>query len=136
MRHLVSTLVVAVLTLAFAMDDAEARRLGGARSIGTQRSSVTPNRSLQQTPPTQAAPAAPAASPTAAPAPKPAGNRWLGPIAGLAAGLGLGWLIGQGGFGGMMGTVLLMALLGIAVVFVLRLFNRPRTEDNLQYAGM
>ena len=136
MRQLVSTLVVAVLTLAFAMDDAEARRLGGGRSIGTQRSSVTPNRSLQPTPPTQAAAAAPAASPTAAPAPKPAGNRWLGPIAGLAAGLGLGWLIGQGGFGGMMGTVLLMALLGIAVVFVLRLFNRPRTEGNLQYAGM
>ena len=140
MRQLVSTLVVAVLTLAFAMDDAEARRLGGGRSIGTQRSSVTPSRSPQQTPPTQAAPAAPttnpAASPTAAPAPKPAGNRWLGPIAGLAAGLGLGWLIGQGGFGGMMGTVLLMALLGVAVVFVLRLFNRPRTEGNLQYAGM
>ncbi len=135
MRQLVSTLVVVVLTLAFAMDDAEARRLGGARSIGTQRSSVTPSRSLQPTPPTQAAAAAPAASPTAA-APKPAGNRWLGPIAGLAAGLGLGWLIGQGGFGGMMGTVLLMALLGIAVVFVLRLFNRPRTEGNLQYAGM
>lgn len=135
MRQLVSTLVVAVLTLAFAMDDAEARRLGGGRSLGAQRSTLAPSRSLQQTPPTQAAPAVPAANPNAAAA-KPAGNRWLGPIAGLAAGLGLGWLLGHGGLGGMMGTLLLMALVAFAVIFVLRLFNRPRTEANVQYAGM
>ncbi len=135
MRQLVSTLVVAVLTLAFAMDDAEARRLGGGRSLGAQRSTLAPSRSLQQTPPTQAAPAVPAANPNAAAA-KPAGNRWLGPIAGLAAGLGLGWLLGHGGLGGMMGTLLLMALVAFAVIFVLRLFNRPRTEGNVQYAGM
>ena len=136
MKQVLSTLLLAFLTFAFSVDDAEARRLGGGRSLGVQRSSVTPNRSLQQTPPTQAAPAAPAASPNAAAAPKPAGSRWLGPIAGLAAGLGLGWLIGQGGFGGMMGTLLLMALVGFAAVFVLRLFSRPRTEGNFQYAGM
>jgi len=135
MKQVLSTLMLAFLTFAFSVDDAEARRLGGGRSLGVQRS-VTPSRNLQQTPPTQAAPAAPAASPNAAAAPKPAGSRWLGPIAGLAAGLGLGWLIGQGGFGGMMGTLLLMALVGFAVVFVLRLFSRPRTEGNLQYAGM
>jgi predicted lipid-binding transport protein (Tim44 family) len=90
---------------------------------------VTPNRSLQQTPPSQAAPAAPAATP------QPAGNRWLGPIAGLAAGLGLGWLIGQGGLGGMMGSLLLMALVGFAVVFVLRLLTRRKDAGNMQYAG-
>ncbi len=134
MRQLVSTLVVAVVTLAFAMDDAEARRLGGGRSLGVQRSSINPSRTTAQ-----AAPAAkpnPAASPTPAAAPQPAGNRWLGPIAGLAAGLGLGYLLGHGGFGGMLGTLLLMALVGFAVVFVLRLFNRPRTEGNMQYAGV
>ena len=36
----------------------------------------------------------------------------------------------------MLGTLLMMALVGFAVVFVLRLFNRPRTEGNMQYAGM
>jgi predicted lipid-binding transport protein (Tim44 family) len=116
------------------MDDAEARRLGGGRSLGVQRSSINPSRTTAQ-----AAPAAkpnPAASPTPAAAPQPAGNRWLGPIAGLAAGLGLGYLLGHGGFGGMLGTLLLMALVGFAVVFVLRLFNRPRTEGNMQYAGV
>ncbi|MEK7437726.1 MAG: TIM44-like domain-containing protein [Pseudomonadota bacterium] len=133
MKQLLSTLMVAFLALAFMVEDAEARRLGGARSLGAQRS-IAPSKSVQQTPPSQAAPAAAAANTAAAP--KPAGNRWLGPIAGLAAGLGLGWLIGQGGFGGMLGTLLIMALVGFALVFVLRLFTRPRAEGNMQYAGM
>jgi predicted lipid-binding transport protein (Tim44 family) len=133
MKRLVSTSIIALLSLVFTLDDAEARRLGGGRSLGIQRSTVAPSRNLQQTPPTQAAPAAPG-GPAAAPA--PAGNRWLGPIAGLAAGLGLGYLLGHGGLGGMVGTLLVMALVGFAVVFVLRLFNRPRTEGNMQYAGL
>jgi len=133
MKQLLSTLMVAFLALAFMVEDAEARRLGGGRSLGAQRS-IAPSKNVQQTPPSQAATAAAGANTAAAP--KPAGNRWLGPIAGLAAGLGLGWLIGQGGFGGMLGTLLIMALLGFALVFVLRLFTRPKPEGNMQYAGM
>jgi predicted lipid-binding transport protein (Tim44 family) len=129
MKHLLSIAIAAFLALGLMVQDADAARLGGGRSFGAQRSSVTPNRSLQQTPPSQAAPAAPAATP------QPAGNRWLGPIAGLAAGLGLGWLIGQGGLGGMMGSLLLMALVGFAVVFVLRLLTRRKDAGNMQYAG-
>ena len=135
MKQLLSTLLVAVLALAFTIEDAEARRLGGGRSLGAQRQSVAPSKNLQQTPPSQAAPAAPAAATNPAVAPKPAGNRWLAPIAGLAAGLGLGWLLGQGGFGSMLGTLLIMALAGFAVVFVMRLLTRPKTEGNVQYAG-
>jgi predicted lipid-binding transport protein (Tim44 family) len=135
MKQLLSTLIIALLALVFTIDDAEARRLGGGRSLGAQRSTVAPSRNLQQTPPSQAAPAAPAAAGPAA-APVPAGNRWLGPIAGLAAGLGLGYLLGHGGLGGMMGTLLMMALVGFAAVFVLRLFNRPKSEGNMQYASM
>jgi predicted lipid-binding transport protein (Tim44 family) len=134
MKQLVSTLLAAVLTLAFAMDNADAR-LGGGRSVGAQRSSISPSRTLQSTPPSQAAPAAPATTPAAAP--QPAGNRWLGPVAGLAAGLGLGYLFGHGGFGGlgsMLSTLVMMALLGFAVVFVMRLFTRKDT-GNMQYAG-
>lgn len=130
MRQLLSTMMVAVLALAFMVEDAEARRLGGGRSLGAQRQSVAPSKSVQQAPPSQAAPAGSAA------APKPAGNRWFGPIAGLAAGLGLGWLIGQGGFGGMLGTLLIMVLAGFAVVFVMRLLARPKTEGDMQYAGI
>lgn len=129
MKHLLSISIIAFLALAFTVDDAEARRLGGGRSFGAQRS-VAPSRSVQQTPPSQAA------APNAAAAPKPAGNRWLGPIAGLAAGLGLGWLLTQGGLGGILGTLLMMALAGFVVVFVIRLLTRPKTEGNMQYAGM
>jgi predicted lipid-binding transport protein (Tim44 family) len=130
MKHLLSISIAAFLALGLMVQDAEAARLGGGRSMGAQRSIAPPNKSVQQTPPSQAAPAAPAA------APKPAGNRWLGPIAGLAAGLGLGWLIGQGGMGGMIGSLLMMALVGFAVFFVIRLLTRPKAESSIQYAGM
>ena len=134
MKRLLSISIVAFLAFAFALEDAEARRLGGGRSFGAQRQSVAPSKSVQQTPPSQAA-AAPAAGSNPAAAAKPAGNRWLGPIAGLAAGLGLGWLIGQGGFGAMLGTLLMMALIAFAVVFVMRLLARPKAEGSMQYAG-
>ena len=91
----------------------------------------------------QAQPAAPAqaakpAQPApAAPAPA-AGNRWLGPIAGLAAGLGLGWLIGQGGLGGMIGSVMMMLLVAFAAMALFRWFARRNTEATapVQYAGI
>src|ERR1035437_4871308 len=98
MKHLLSIAIAAFLALGLMLQDADAARLGGGRSFGAQRSSVAPSRSLQQTPPSQAAPAT---TPTPAGAPQAAGNRWLGPVAGLAAGLGLGYLFGHGGLGGM-----------------------------------
>jgi predicted lipid-binding transport protein (Tim44 family) len=133
MKHLLSISIAAFLALGLMVQEADAARLGGGRSLGAQRSSVAPSKSVQQTPPSQAA--APSAATGAAAAAKPAGNRWLGPIAGLAAGLGLGWLIGQGGMGGAMGSILMMALIGFAVFFVFRLLTRPKTAGNLQYAG-
>ena len=86
-------------------DLADARRMGGGRSIGAQRESVMPSKSASA--PTgnaasQAQPAAPAstaaanAAPSAAPAPSGA-SRWLGPIAGIAAGLGLAALMSHFG---------------------------------------
>jgi len=128
MKQLFSTLIVAVLALAFAVGDAEARRLGGARSLGVQRQSVVPSKSVQQTPPSQTTPTAPAAGSAAAP--KPAG--WLGAVAGLAAGLGLGWLIGQDGYGG---ALLLIALMVLTVVFVKRMLARTSSESDVQFAG-
>jgi predicted lipid-binding transport protein (Tim44 family) len=119
--------LLAVLLLA---QPAEAARLGGARSFGVQRA-MPP--SPQRIAPQAAPQTAPRATPQAA-QPAPAGNRWLGPLAGLAAGLGLGWLLSQGGFGGMMATVL-MGMLAVMVVFALiRLFMRPRAQP-MQYAA-
>jgi predicted lipid-binding transport protein (Tim44 family) len=119
---------------ALTIDGAEAARLGGGRSVGTQRAAPM-QRQAQPAAPAQAAkPAAPAPA-----APAPAGNRWLGPIAGLAAGLGLGWLLGQGGMGGlggMLGSVMMMLLVAFAVMALFRLFARKSAESVPQYAGL
>jgi predicted lipid-binding transport protein (Tim44 family) len=81
----------------------------------------------QSTPPAQQQPAA---------APQPAGNRWLGPLAGLAAGLGLGWLFAQGGFGSAAGVLLMALLAAVAVFALMRLLGRGRAQPSrMQYSG-
>src|SRR6266849_6205949 len=119
-------LIVSLLTLLFGAgilaDDVQAARLGGGRSLGAQRQVVAPAK--QATPPTQ--------QQQPATAPQPSGpGRWFAPLAGLAAGLGLGWLFAQGGFGPVIGA-LLMALLAGAVVFALmRLLSKRRAQGSL-----
>ncbi len=114
------------------MDAEAAKRLGGGGSTGMQRQSIAPSKPSA---PAQnaAAPAAPAAAPAA---PAPAGNRWLGPLAGLAAGVGLGYLFSQGGFGGM-GGILSSLLIGLlvagGVMLLMRMFIKPRAQ--MQPAG-
>ncbi len=125
-KTLISLLVAGFGALAV-LDDTQAARLGGGRSIGAQRQLTTPSK--QATPPTsQQQPAA---------APQPAGNRWLAPLAGLAAGLGLGWLFSQGGFGAVAGVLMMALLAGGAVFFVKRLLSGQRAGARpLQYAGL
>jgi len=121
-------LIVSLFTLVFGAgilaDDVEAARLGGGRSLGAQRQVTAPPR--QATPPTQQQPAT---------APQPSGpGRWFAPLAGLAAGLGLGWLFAQGGFGAV-ASALLMALLAGAVVFALMRVLSKQRGPQAQYAG-
>lgn len=107
--------------------DAEARRLGGVRSSGIQRQAVTPPSTPPagvQRAPTQAAPAtAPAAAGTAAAAPR---RSWMGPIAGLAAGLGIAALASHLGFGEGLANVLTIVLIGVAVLAVIGMVMRKR----------
>lgn len=104
--------------------DADAKRLGGARSSGMQRS--TPDKAPPAAPaatPNNAAPAA-AAAPVAG-ATAAAGKRsWMGPIAGLAAGLGLAALFSHLGFGEGLANVVMLVLLALAAFVVLRLLMR------------
>ncbi len=118
-------LLAAVLTLGLtlAAGDAEAaKRLGSGKSSGMQR---------QMTPPTKAPDAAPApaaaASAKAPAAPQAqAGRSWMGPIAGLAAGLGLAALASHFGFGEELASFLMMALIGLAVMVAIGFFMRKR----------
>lgn len=136
MKKLFAILFVAVAALSVSIGDAEAARLGGGRSIGMQRQAVTPR---PVAPTQQVAPAPVSPAPTAAPAPAAQPKRsWLGPIAGLAAGLGLGALLSHFGLGAGFANVLMMALLAMAAVFVFKLLfrrNEQPAAQPLQYAG-
>lgn len=147
MKRMMTMVMVAGLAgLMLASLDADAKRLGGGRSFGSPRDSVTQR---QATPPAAApapAPAgptsaaAPTRAPTAAPpaaAPQPGWKRWLGPVAGIAAGLGIAALMSHLGLSEGFGTFLLIALAIFAAVIVFRmLFRRPQPQaQNMQYAG-
>jgi predicted lipid-binding transport protein (Tim44 family) len=127
MKNLIVSLFTLVFGAGILADDVQAARLGGGRSLGTQRQMTAP--------PKQATPPAQQQQPATAPQPSGPG-RWLAPLAGLAAGLGLGWLFAQGGFGAV-ASALLMALLAGAVVFALmRFLSKQRTQGpRAQYAG-
>ena len=143
---LLGALVVALATSTPMLS--EAKRLGSGKSQGMQRSA--PAQPAPQTPPPkQAAPqqtaptpaAAPAAAgATAAAAAAPAKRSWMGPIAGLAAGLGLAALMSHLGMGEAFANFLMLALLAVAAVFLIaflmRRFGRgARQEPALATAG-
>ncbi|MBI2308282.1 MAG: Tim44 domain-containing protein [Rhodocyclales bacterium] len=144
MKKLVLTLCAGIFALALSTGDAEAKRLGGARSSGLQRDTVTQKQAAPAQPaaPTQQNTATPAAAPQpAVPPATPPKRNWLGPIAGLAAGLGIAALLSHFGLGEGVANFLMLALLALAAVFVVRLlFARKRapaaTAEPMQYAGV
>lgn len=132
----------ALVTASF---DAEARRAGGGSSAGRQSSNVTQQRQAT-TPPSAAsntagATAAPAAAGAATAgaagaAAKSGASRWLGPIAGIAAGLGIAALLSSmglsGAFAEFLSSALLIAVAVFAVMFIIRRLRgaapRPATQ--------
>lgn len=128
---ILSILAVALTVgLTFTAGDAEARRLGGGGSSGMQRQMTPPPKAPAAAPtPAQAPAAAPAAakSPAAAAAPQAQPKRsWMGPIAGLAAGLGLAALASHFGFGEELASMLMIGLIIMAVMVVIGFIMRKR----------
>lgn len=124
---LIGALVVALVG-ATVPSVSEAKRLGGGKSTGLKRD--MPARTAPDAPPAKpatpqqgatnsAAPAAAGAAPAAA-----AKRSWMGPIAGLAAGLGIAALMSHLGMGEAFGNFLMMALLGVAAVFLVMFLLR------------
>jgi predicted lipid-binding transport protein (Tim44 family) len=125
-------LMAAALVLGFTLStgDAEARRLGGGSSSGMQRQSVAPSKQTTATPAQQAAPAA---APQAAPK-----RSWMGPLAGLAAGLGLAALASHFGFGEGLANVMLIGLLVMGAVMLFGFLMRKKAaaaQPGMQYAN-
>lgn len=142
-RFLVAALLaVGSLALTALPFDADAARLGGGSSAGRQSSNVTSQKAPTTTAPSTmqksaAAPAAAAA--TAGAAAKTGASRWLGPLAGIAAGLGIAALLSHFGMGGAMGDFLVMALLAglvvFAVMFVIRMLRGGSAQTAMQSMG-
>jgi predicted lipid-binding transport protein (Tim44 family) len=122
--------------------------MGGGRSFGAQRQSVAPSKTAPAATPANnaaaqpATPASPAATPAAGTAPAPAAapsgaSRWLGPIAGIAAGLGLAALLSHFGLSEGFGSLLLVGLVVFAgiVLFRMLMSRRGTAKAPLQYAG-
>jgi predicted lipid-binding transport protein (Tim44 family) len=105
---------------------AEAKRLGGGRSVGVQRN-ITP---APAKPAQQAAPQQPA--PQAQPAQQ--GSRW-GMLGGILGGLALGGLLGYLFSGSGLGGILLVALFALAVVLVVRALAQRRQQVQLAGVG-
>ncbi len=123
--------LVALFSLALVAVDADARRLGGGKSLGTQRSTTqqaAPTAPAQQQ--TQQAAGTPAQQPPAA-----AGNKWLGPLAGLALGAGLMALFMNNGIGGALMGLLLLAAIASVAVMAFRALRGRAAQAPLQYAG-
>ncbi|MED5618914.1 Tim44 domain-containing protein [Ideonella sp. BN130291] len=150
MRQLLVGVLIAVLGASMLAPAADARRLGGGTTSGMKRTLPPPRTPQQTTPPQQQAQpgqqaAAPAAAPGVAGAAAAAPRRsWMGPIAGIAAGLGLAALFSHFGMGAglaNMVTILLIAALAfVAIRFLLRRFLPGRqlagAAPGLQRAGV
>ena len=105
--------------------DAQAKRLGGGKSFGAAPSHQT----------RQAAPTAPAASPTQpgrAPNAPSGASRWLGPLAGLAAGGLLASMFMGDGFQGM--QIFDILIMGLIAFLVFRFIAARRRKQQPQMA--
>lgn len=130
MKKFFITLMIAMGGLSMVLPDAEARRMGGGGSFG-KRSQMTRQAPAQS--PTQANKATQQGKPAAAPS-----SPWRNILGGALLGLGLGALLSHLGIGGalasMISTVLMIALLAFAVMFIYRMFRRKTPDANAKYA--
>jgi predicted lipid-binding transport protein (Tim44 family) len=148
-RLLVIALAAAAAFAIVQADVADAARIGGGRSFGMQRSIVPPAPRVAPPAGSTSGPAAnpvmparpgasatqPAAGAAAAAGAQRSGmSRWLGPIAGLAAGLGLAALFSHLGLSEGLASLLLVGLLVVAAIALVRAFAARRTPA-AQYAG-
>jgi predicted lipid-binding transport protein (Tim44 family) len=100
---------------------ADAKRMGGGKSVGQQSNNVTQH----QAAPAQnlVKPAAPAAAPK---------RPWGAMLGGLAAGLGLAWLASSLGMGEGFGQMLMFGLLALGIMMAVGWFIRSRKAAQSQ----
>ena len=125
MLSLMAIALTVALTLVSADADA-ARRFGGGKSSGMQRQATTPPAAAPASTPSSASAAAKSPATAGAATQVPPKRSWMGPLAGLAAGLGLAALASHFGFGEQMASMMMMGLAVMAVVAVIGFIMRRR----------
>jgi predicted lipid-binding transport protein (Tim44 family) len=130
MKKFFIALMVVASAMSMVVSEAQAKRMGGGSSFGKQSQGVSRQAPTQPSQATNAArPAAPPAAAPAPAAPKPA-SPWRGILGGALLGLGLGALLSHFGLGGamasMISTILMVALLAFAAMFIYRMFMRRK----------
>lgn len=127
MKKILVIVLAMMMSFAFLIGEADAKRFGGGRSVGQQRS-MTPQ---------QAAPRPAAAPAPAAPAPASGASRWLGPLAGLAVGGLLASMFMGHGFEGIKPMDILLFLgIAAAIFFIFRAMRKNQSAAQpMQYAG-
>jgi predicted lipid-binding transport protein (Tim44 family) len=140
MKKAMLSMLIAVSAMSLMVADADARRLGGGGSFGRQSSNVYRQAAPASSPygrSTQSAPqpAAPVNGAAGMPAPARPASPLRGMLGGALLGLGAGALLSHfglgGAMGGMFGSILMLALLAFAAMFLFRLFrskNQPLTS--------
>ena len=134
MKRILLGMVIGLAGLGFVAADVEAKRLGGGMSQGLKR--PTPTQRQPDSPPPQQAPQQAKQQPgtPGAAAAAPAKRSWLGPLAGLAAGLGIAALMSHLGLGETFGNVLTLLLVLMVGVWLVRFLMR-RFSPAAQLAG-
>ena len=119
--------------------EAEAKRLGGSKSFGSQRDSSVMKRDATPAPAQNTSSATQQSGAAAAgAAAQPAKRSWMGPLAGLAAGIGLAALASHLGFGEELASFMMIALLVVGALVLWRMFARRKSaapQQGMQYAG-
>ena len=133
MQRILSLAMALCLSLTLSLDALAAKRFGGGKSLGSAPMHQTQQRQTQQAAP---APNAPTAGAMAGAAAKPSGaSRWLGPLAGIAAGGLLASMFMGDGFEGF--QLLDFLILGLLAFVLFRLFARRKAQHATpSYAGM
>jgi predicted lipid-binding transport protein (Tim44 family) len=134
MRKWLLALSLILCGLSLVAGEADAKRLGGGRSVGAQRNVTAPPASTPAKPAQQQAAPQQGATPAAAQA-QP--SRW-GMLGGILGGLALGGLLGYFfGGNGLMGFLLIGALAILAVMAIRALMARRGEQQRpMQLAGM
>lgn len=135
MKKFLASMMIALTAMSM-IAEATAKPLGGGRSIGRQSQSVSRQQAAPA--PSQAQRPAPAPAAAGAPAalPKPA-SPWKGILGGALLGVGLGALFSHFGMGsamaGALGSILMVALLAMAGLFIYRMFRRKSAPADSQF---